>query len=182
MPSGEEISHSLRGAVLLARFDARGVGHFNITLDGFWRSFVGALLVLPLTVLTMLAESGGTEIAWSTEAVRYAGGWMLFPIVMIPIARLLGLSQHYVGFVIAYNWTQVVQSILFFVLGVLHRTQIPFLAPGGVLDYAVLVYCIVYFVFVARVTLGVGPLTGSGLAILDMVTSYLVLVALPQLL
>ena len=182
MPLGEEISRSFRGAALLARFDARGIGHLNITLDGFWRSFVGALLVLPLTVLTMLAESGDADIAWSTEAVRYAGGWILFPIVMIPIARLLGLSQRYVGFVIAYNWMQVVQSILFFALGVLHRTEIPFLAPGGALDYAVLVYCIVYFVFVARVTLGVGPLTGSGLAILDMLTSYLVLVALPQLL
>lgn len=122
MPLSEEISRSVRGAFLFARFDARGLGYFNVTLDGFWRSFVGALVVLPLTVLTMMTEARGAEIDWLPELLRYAGGWLLFPLVMIPIARLLGLSQQYVPFVIAYNWMQVVQSMLFFGLGVLHRT------------------------------------------------------------
>ena len=109
-------------------------------------------------------------------------GWALFPIVMIPMARVMGLSGQYVAFVIAYNWMQVVQAVLFFILGVLHRTGIPMLAMGGPLDYAMLVYAIVYFAFVARMTLGVGALTGTGLAILDMLVTYLVLVALPQFL
>ncbi len=182
MPPREEIVRSLRGALFLARFDARGVGYFNVTLDGFWRSFVGALLVAPLVVGSMVAEAGDAEIAWLSEALRYAAGWALFPLVMIPMARVMGLSGQYVAFVIAYNWMQVVQAILFFVLGALHRTGIPLLAVGGPLDYAVLVYAIVYFAFVARMALGVGALTGTGLAILDMLVKYLVLVALLQLL
>lgn len=178
----EEIARSLRGALLLARFDPRGVGHFDVSLDGFWRSFLGALLVAPLTIGNMLAEAGDADISWLSEALRYMVGWALFPIVMIPMARVMGLSGQYVPFVIAYNWMQVVQAVLFFVLGVLHRTGIPMLAMGGPLDYAMLVYAIVYFAFVARMTLGVGALTGTGLAILDMLVTYLVLVALPQFL
>ena len=103
MPLSEEISRSGRGAFLFARFDARGLGYFNVTLDGFWRSFIGALVVLPLTVLTMMTEARGAEIDWLPELLRYAGDWLLFPLVMIPIARLLGLSQQYVPFVIAYK-------------------------------------------------------------------------------
>lgn len=142
MPLREEIVRSLRGALLLARFDPRGVGHFDVTLDGFWRSFVGALLVAPFFIGGMLAEAGDAEIAWLSETFRYLTGWALFPLVMIPMARVMGLSARYVPFVIAYNWMQVV----------------------------------------ARMTLGVGALTGTGLAILDMLVTYLVLVALPQFL
>ena len=176
----EEITRSLRGAFLLARFDVRGLEYFNFTLEGFWRSFAGAALIAPLAAVSLIAATGDASVNWLSEVTRYCVGWALFPLVMIPIARLLGLSNAYVPFVIAYNWTQVVQALMFFILGLLHRTGLPFLVSPGPLDFAALVYAIVYFVFVARMTLGVGSLTATGLAILDMVTSYLVLVALPQ--
>jgi hypothetical protein len=182
MPVGQEILLALRGAFLLARFDARGFAYFNVSLEGFWRSFLAAALVAPMTVVGLLTENNPAPIDWTSQVASYCIGWALFPLVMIPVARLLDLSASYVPYIIAYNWSQVVQASLFFALGVLHRTGLPMLAGTGPLDFAALVYVIVYAVFVARVALGIGSLMATGIAVLDIVVSYLVFFLLGQVL
>jgi hypothetical protein len=54
MPSYAEIQRALQGAWLLARGDTRGMGLFDLSVEGFWRSFAAALLAAPAYVLVLL--------------------------------------------------------------------------------------------------------------------------------
>ena len=44
----EQIARGIRGALLLARFDARGMEYFDLSVEGFWDSFFGAVLAAPI--------------------------------------------------------------------------------------------------------------------------------------
>ena len=60
-----DLAAGLRGALRLARFDARGLEQFDNTPRGFWRSFVVALLILPGVLWLSVA---GPDQAAATDA------------------------------------------------------------------------------------------------------------------
>ena len=51
MPPKQEIVASLYGAWRLMRLDPTGMTYFNLSADGFWRSFFAAVIVAPAYVL-----------------------------------------------------------------------------------------------------------------------------------
>ncbi|MSP21145.1 MAG: hypothetical protein EXQ93_06480 [Alphaproteobacteria bacterium] len=181
-----EIVRAVTGAALLARFDARGMTYFDVSADGFWNSFFAAVLTVPFTLYWMVIDYPETEaaLAWviTVEMVRYCVGWALFPLVMIPITRALGLSGSYVQFIIAYNWSMVVQAVLYFVVTVISQTA---LVPPDLyflVSLATLVYTLAYFVFIARTALGVSILGGTLLSLLDFFLSYALILQSDRLL
>jgi hypothetical protein len=122
MPDREEISSALYGAYRLAWFDPTGMGHFNLTFDGFWRSFFAAALVAPAyAVLVGLQAADEPEVVdlgllVVTESIGYVLAWAAFPLVAIVLTRLLGLDRHYVALIVALNWTAVLQTALFLIV------------------------------------------------------------------
>ena len=42
MPLNQEVARSIFAAWRIARFDAGAMNYFNLTLEGFWRSFFAA--------------------------------------------------------------------------------------------------------------------------------------------
>lgn len=121
MPDREEISSALFGAYRLAWFDPAGMAHFNLTFDGFWRSFFAAVLVAPayaiLVGLRVAAQSEALDLGVLvlTESIGYVLAWGAFPLVAIVLTRLLGLDRNYVALIVALNWTAVPQTALFLV-------------------------------------------------------------------
>lgn len=178
IPLRDEAIRSIQGALLLARFDVRGMQLFSLTLDGFWRSFFAAVLVAPFAVIvtTLTYPSGVPErsAAYTLEAIQFATEWIAFPLVMIPVARLLGLSASYVPYIIAYNWTQVVQSLLFFPIAVLSARGLVGSELAQILNAAALLYLLAYLVFVARSGLKIPTLTAVGIVVLNVVFTFLV--------
>ena len=83
MPPADYILQSLRAAVRFARFDARGLQLFDITLDGYWRSFAAALLVLPLSAIVQLLDfpqsPGGPLWVALVQLSEFAIGVVAFP-------------------------------------------------------------------------------------------------------
>jgi hypothetical protein len=122
MPDREEISSALYGAYRLAWFDPTGMGHFNLTFDGFWRSFFAAALVAPayaiLVGLHVADEPEAVDLGLLvvTESIGYVLAWAAFPLVAIVLTRLLGLDRHYVALIVALNWTAVLQTALFLIV------------------------------------------------------------------
>ena len=47
IPDQQEVIRSIYGAWRLPWLDRSGMGHFNLSVDGFWRSFFAAVLVAP---------------------------------------------------------------------------------------------------------------------------------------
>ena len=115
-----EITQSINGAWRIARMDENALNYFNMSIEGFWRSFLAVLIVVPLYVVFLVLNLGqlsGMELPTSSAtskefyvAIKLAVhilGWLAFPVVMIPISRLMDLSQSYVPYIIVWNWSNV---------------------------------------------------------------------------
>ena len=119
MPDREEVLSALYGAYRLAWLDVAGMAHFNLTVDGFWRSFFAAVLVAPAyAILVGLQVASGEEaidpgLFLLTESIGYILAWCAFPLVAIVLTRLLGLGRNYVPLIVALNWAAVLQTALF---------------------------------------------------------------------
>lgn len=158
----------LAGALLLARGRREGLALMESTPEGAWRSFVAALLGLPLFLVPTL-------LGWSTAEVQpvrglaaaligYSIAWSGFALVSLPIATGWGRRHLWPRFIAAWNWTNVVQYVVFLLLSLLGFVD-------GVAEMAGLV-AIAYVLwlewFVARNALGVDGLRAALLVGVDL--------------
>jgi hypothetical protein len=175
MPSYAEIQRSVRAAWLLARGDTRGMEQFDLSLEGFWKSFTAALLVAPAYAIVLLDQY--SAVGWPedvagtvfAEVVSFVLGWLAFPIVTIFLTRLLGLGARYVPLIVANNWAAVVQVALYtavVVLGTVLPAQLRTLAL-----FAATIAVLAYQWFVIRTALGTTGAIALGLVVVDSLTS-----------
>lgn len=120
---------SFGAACLLAVRDPKAWDEFDLTTDGFFRSFAAILFVIPLNIVYDLfairvvearaaraglvdlqSVYGATEMAFST--VTLVLGWIIFSLAVLFLLRPLGLQQRYSQFIIANNWGRIVTELL----------------------------------------------------------------------
>ena len=88
MPGREEINRALFGAYLLARRDPRGMGYFEISVEGFWRSFFAAALAAPMFAIIVALHrpevTAEYSIAWQFlgQTIRYVLDWAAYPLIV----------------------------------------------------------------------------------------------------
>lgn len=161
-----EVRLALTGALRLARGDARGLDCFNQTEEGFWHSFRAAVLCYPLylILLSFPIQVGDTVVEvdvgryFAVETIHFVISWVAFPLLMLPLVDRLGRSQRYFGFMVAYNWCQVPQTLVFAFVALLGGAGV--LSAYGVLtaDLVVGLAALVYEWYISRVALAVsGP-------------------------
>jgi hypothetical protein len=178
MPTWPEIVRSVQAAWLLAPGDNAALGHFDLSADGFWKSFAAALVVAPAYVLVLLDQyrfTGWPENAWATalaELVSFAGGWVAFPLAAISLTRLLGLSARYVPLIVANNWSAVIQVALYTAVVVVGTILPPELRTLALFTATILV--LTYQWFVIRTALVTTGLTAFGLVVFDVLLSITV--------
>lgn len=118
MPDRQEVLSSLYGAYRLALFDENGLGFFNISVEGFWRSFFAAVLLSPFYLITIWPEivvtDGGISV-WAAvvHLATYGAGWILFPLVAFFATDILQLGHRFTALVVAVNWSSVLIFGLF---------------------------------------------------------------------
>ena len=157
MPDRQEVFSSLYGAYRLAWFDESGMRYFNISTEGFWRSFFAAVLVAPLYMLSIsqgfMSPEGGFSL-WAALAhlFFYALGWIIFPLVAFFVTDLIGLGQRFAALVIAVNWCTVPAfALLVVVISLFSLVQQP--ALFEVAQIVVTSGLIVYHWFVIKTAL-----------------------------
>lgn len=109
------IAASLRGALRLAARDPRGLEYLDLSVAGFWRSFLAAAVALPLFLMERRAAQGvvaaldpGRETPpLAAELTVYALGWPLAALVLLGLCWLLGKTDRFAVLVIALNWLSV---------------------------------------------------------------------------
>ena len=175
-----EVSASLFGALRLAQFDAGGLRFFNMTTTGFRRSFLAAALVAPLfAVLLFVRYLTGQDQApvlryAAVESIAYVIAWVAFPVAMDPISKILGRSDRYIQYMVAYNWAAVWQNAVYLPLAVFGVTGA---IPGpaySILNIAALALIMFYGWFIARTTLQVPSATAAGLVVFDFLLSLFI--------
>ena len=185
MPGTAEIARSLTGAWRLLRFDASGMNFFDLSIDGFWRSFFAAVIALPMYILFVAVSFDGTDaglfVFVLVKGIAYVAGWAAFPIAMIGIARLLGLTQNYVAFIVAANWAGVLQSAVFVPVNLVAATGALASDGGAFLYLATLVIVLVYQWFIARTALQTTVTVASAVVLIDVFLGLIVAVAFARL-
>jgi len=172
-------------AVLLGKPGA--LGRFDVSLDGFWRSFAAILLVLPSFAVSLLAIWHGqmeqlpadvVDLPWvsfvAEKLVALGLDWVALPVVLALIAGRLGLSGRYVPFIIARNWAAPVVSALYAVPALIYAAGIINAEIAAVLSLPVVVVALHYLYRIARQALGVPISMAIGVVVLDILLGLLI--------
>jgi hypothetical protein len=131
----EEGLLAMRGCWRLLWRDPAAFEDFNLTIEGFWRSFA---VIVPVSVLAYpmfvsthdranevaaAAGEGLHELRLGVSYLYLLASIVLWPLAAAVLARVTGVAQNYVRYVIIYNWMQVpmtalllIPNLLFFVI------------------------------------------------------------------
>ncbi len=174
MPSVREVVFAFYGAWRLALLDAGGISYFGTTSDAFWRSFFAAIIIAPFFAVVMALRYGLGMVEVdparfvAVEAIAYVTGWLAFPYVMLSIARLLDRDEHYVRFIVAYNWAAVLQNALYLPIPMMGITGVLAVNVANGLGMLALVLILVYTWFITKTALEVSAAAAAGVLALDL--------------
>lgn len=175
----EQILRQVHGAFRLARLDPGGLDELDLTVEGFWRSFTGPLLALPVYLLVVAAPTTGQE-ALLPAAIGYLLGLVASVLMALVLARLLDLGHRYVTLIVALNWSVVIVALWFAAATVL-ALILPESQTTPIL-LAATVTALLYQGYVSWMALGTTPWTAAGFVIVDVLTTELVHGLVDQLL
>ena len=131
---------------------------------------------LPLVERPAIGAYAGVKM------LLYVTGWASFPLVMIPVAKLLRLSDAYVPMIIACNWASVVRMAVWLPLAALFAAGIVDGDLASATALAVYVTLQVYMYLVIRTSAKCDAMTAAGIVALDAVLSRLLEQGVGQLL
>lgn len=172
----QEVDDALIGTWRLARLDRGAMRWFNHSVPGVWRSFLAAAICYPgflLLLWTRLAPDDIAHAGWLRilliESIGYVIGWTAYPLLALPFCRWLAPEDRALGFVTAYNWSQVLQTLLLVAVTVITLLPHVSLEAGALLEIAAYGLLLVYEWFIAWIALGQSGLAATALVLLDVV-------------
>ncbi|WP_289035319.1 hypothetical protein [uncultured Roseibium sp.] len=183
MLSGQEIARALQGSWMLLRNRPEGMRGFDLSIEGFWRSFAVVFLLVPLFVVSSLAERklllDETDFLpagafWLAQFTSLGLDWVALPLLLAGLAKPLGISAGYVPFIVARNWTSLLAALPYVFVGLLYLAGL--IAPGimVLLSLVTLIVVIWYRFIIARVALQASMSMTIGVVILDIILSLLI--------
>jgi hypothetical protein len=176
---------SIDAAFDLVVRDQRAWSKFDLTADGFYRSFAAMFIVLPLNIVIevianqvaiaerirqgkpVLEDAAYTFNDGAFATVALAVQWLLFPIAMLLLLRFLGLAQRYSALVIAHNWATVVIWLFYLPPFLLYAAGIVSSDQTIDLNLIVLGFTLYYRFYVAQTALGTTWAIAAGIAMID---------------
>jgi len=168
---------ALYGAWRLACFDRGGIAWFDRSVAGFWRSFRAGVFSYPafLILLGLGFVDGGPSSGddpfrvWLVATIGYVISWTALPLVMLPVSRFLGREPRWLDFIIAYNWSQLLQyALLLATAGIAGSGLLPEALAIGLVQAALLAV-LVYEWFIARAALDISGLAATMVVLVDLV-------------
>lgn len=181
---------SIIGAWRLFLWDPRGMERFDLTTEGFWRSFSAPIAMLPAYYFILMQNAALASILLeqnpdaieltipslshylTIEMIAYVISIAVFPVAMVFLARQLGLSNRYIPLIVAYNWSSVIVigalalSLMAFSLGIFSV-----MLAGGLMALTILVWPFYLFSIVRIATQA--PLgTSIALVLIELILSY----------
>ncbi|MBT4043611.1 MAG: hypothetical protein HOK21_03335 [Rhodospirillaceae bacterium] len=181
-----ELTRSIHGAWRIARMDPDALTFFDLTINGFWRSFMAIIVVAPFYVgflilsfshqpRLQLVDGPQTAIEWYlvVKLVTFAASWVIFPLVMVPISRLLDLTQTYVPYIIVWNWANVLEMAVILPAVMLFLSSTLPGQTGAIVLMVAHITMLFYGYLVARAGLQCKLVTGVGVVAFNFVLSLL---------
>ena len=185
MITDHEVRSALRGCWRLARLDARGLEDFDDSVEGFWRSFWAFAILSPAYIAMFALEYGQLEIAvdaprfYAVHAIGLVIAIAGFPLAMYYLSRLMDRERHYTGYIVAYNWSHILQMIVVLPAVLMAPSAAEAEAAAGAspaLLFLALVYIVVllYVGYIAKVALDITAFMAASVVALDMAISIMI--------
>jgi len=170
-----ELQLAVVGALRLAVGDRRGLGLFDVSLAGCWRSFRAGAICYPfyLVLLGFRIPSAewtahGAAAIILVETIAYIISWAAFPLIMLHLVRWLGRENRFLQFIVAYNWSQIPQTGLFLLVGLQGASGIATPSAAHSASLLAVVATLVYEWYIARVALAVTGIQATLVVIIDV--------------
>lgn len=141
-----DIYTSITAAWRLMMGKPDGLRMLDLSADGFWNSFFAIVVSLPALALGWVARaqelSGSVPFGRLSTVLRLAtvdmAAWILPVIVLGLVARVAGLANRFVPYVVATNWGSVI------VIWIMLPPALLRLAAPGAMDLAALLSLAVF--------------------------------------
>jgi hypothetical protein len=164
MIARHEVQLSLYGAWRLFLRDPRGIEWLDTSIEGYWKSFFCAVIVLPGYAMWLAIVGGdytdvGVFRVVTVEGITYVIQWVAWPLFMSYIAPVIDRDQHYIRYIVAFNWSAGVQIAIYMIILAIRLTGF---AQGGflvVLGFVAIVIILSYHWYVLRIALEVSSIT-----------------------
>jgi hypothetical protein len=177
---------SIDAAFDLVARNPRAWSRFDLTVEGFFRSFAAIVIVIPLNILldviltqvaVVRAAEKGAEIVVPPyglgeavfSSVALCVQWMIFPLAMIPVLRYLGLAHRYTALIIAHNWGTVVVMLFNMPAFLLYAAGVIGAETAIDIYFIVLGLTLYYRFYVAQTALDAGWGTAAAIALLHII-------------
>jgi len=104
---------ALSGAYALALERQEAFEHFNLTAEGFWRSFAALIIVAPLYVYsnridaTYAAHSAPTSFSPALSFLVIVVDWIAWPVAVALLTFRTRYSALFARYITVYNWTSI---------------------------------------------------------------------------
>lgn len=185
LPSLQEVRSSAQGSWMMICGRPEGMSYYDLSVEGFWRSFTVLIYVLPFYVLgnlteTRLAAELGEQLAsgggWMPlpKLLTIVADWVSFPILLAFLASMLDIRSTYGAYVTVRNWITMLLVLPHAVLNTLFLLGI--INADILLTLSLLIvgwFLWVHFT-VTRIALAVSAGLAVGLVVLDFILSLFI--------
>ncbi|MEZ5878593.1 MAG: hypothetical protein R3D43_13080 [Tepidamorphaceae bacterium] len=183
-----DIRAGLNGASGLMRGDRDAMREFDVSFEGFWKSFFAILVILPVLLLYIHGE-------WQTLAMTEppsgdpldvpqsypafvlkrllvsAVDWLAYPLIILAAAGPLGIENRVVPYIVAQNWSTVIVSAVVAAPGIMFGFGLMSGTIAGMMTLALFAFALRYFYLVARIALDAPASLAIGLVAFNAVSS-----------
>lgn len=173
-----EVASSLRAAARLFVLDRDAMAGFNLTIEGFWRSFFAAAFGLPYYAVVLWGPYRDGEVGLLAATAAYVLSWVLFPALAAVLARLLNLGRNYIGYIVAFNWAGALMPQPLLLLALAYRAGLIDEQAYSLVSLGLFAAFLWYGWAVTRIGLGAGIVTACGFVILSNLLDVLIRILL----
>jgi len=175
----KEIAKTLHGLFLIIKFDNNFVNLFDNSEKYFWKSFYAAIIVAPFQFIyewglyINLDEKPPLIRIIPIEILEYIILWLLFPLVMNYIVKVINREDKYFNYIIAYNWFQMGISITIMPFVILSIFNLLPSIIGSLFETLIFIIFVLYNIFIARETLKQTNSSSFSIVLIDILLTLL---------
>ena len=142
------IYYSLVAAWKLVQGNSRAMEYFDLSSDGFWKSFWAIALIIPIFAIKLIGDSNaGLAQPYLSISIYVITALPVTAIVMHYFTRWMSIGEHYASMVIAYNWLNALTVNIVMIISMLLLQLFPEAQMVGIINMILSFYFKVYVVW-----------------------------------
>ncbi len=168
------ILYSLTAAWKLVQINPRAMEYFDLSSDGFWKSFWAVALIIPVFVLNLVYVSDTeTPQPIVSSLIYLVTALPVTAVVMYYFTRFLNISDHYSSMIIAYNWLSALTFNIVVIVTLLVITIFPASEMAGIVIMIIRFYFGGYVAwFMYTKSLRISGWLAIGVLIFEVIFNY----------